>query len=653
MSTRDILLAAQGAPSSSKVYVDDLFNAILYNGNGASRSITTGIDLTTDGGLVICKQRNSASADAFFLSTVRGTSGLRFTNTGSELGAGLSSYGASGFSLSSSSTLNTSGALYEAFTFKKAAKFYTQVAVSHTTGSNTNVDLSDLGVVGLVMAKLVSATAAWWVWHSGLTAGNNLRNTSAGQSTTTPYLSVSGTTLTIASGQATGTYMIYAWAHDSSDDGAVQCGLYTGNGSATGPVVTLGWEPQFLLIKRINTTGSWALLDSARGIPVVGNQPFTAAESVAAENITNRYLNLLADGFQLSSTATVVNESGGKYVYMAVRRSNKPPASGADVFSATVYTGTNADNRLIDTTIAPDMVMLRRRGGSGAGYEGFLVGDRLRGQEWVKTESSGPVATVTADGLDQQIASTEFGTAFSASNGVYVGNATGTVNTSPNINASTTANDHIALAFKRAAKFFDSVCYTGDATGPRDIKHSLGVMPEMVMIRRRDSLAMNWIVWHKALASVNHQLTFDTVSAAAGPFTGEISDISATAITLGSGSPNASAGTFIAHMFATLAGVSKVGSYVGNGTSQTIDCGFSTGARFVLIRNISGGSWLVFDTARGIVSGNDPYLITNSTAAEVSTADTLDPDNTGFIVNQVAGPSINTSGATYAFLAIA
>ena len=73
---------------------------------------------------------------------------------------------------------------------------------------------------------------------------------------------------------------------------------------------------------------------------------------------------------------------------------------------------------------------------------------------------------------------------------------------------------------------------------------------------------------------------------------------------------NASGGTYVVYLFATLAGVSKVGSYTGDGTTgRVIDCGFSSGAKFIIIKPTSQtGSWLVWDTERGIVAGNDPFF---------------------------------------------
>ena len=62
---------------------------------------------------------------------------------------------------------------------------------------------------------------------------------------------------------------------------------------------------------------------------------------------------------------------------------------------------------------------------------------------------------------------------------------------------------------------------------------------------------------------------------------------------------------------------------------------------------------MVSDSARGIVSGSDPYLELNNTNAEVTGEDWLDTDSTGFVVNEVSGSNANTSSATYIFLAIA
>ena len=107
------------------------------------------------------------------------------------------------------------------------------------------------------------------------------------------------------------------------------------------------------------------------------------------------------------------------------------------------------------------------------------------------------------------------------------------------------------------------------------------------------------------------------------------------------------------YLFATKPGISKVGSYTGNGTSQTINAGLSASAKFILIkRTDSTGDWYVWDSTRGIAAGNDPHLSLNTTAAEVTTDDSIDTNAAGFVVNQDAATNINVNAATYIYLAL-
>ena len=108
----------------------------------------------------------------------------------------------------------------------------------------------------------------------------------------------------------------------------------------------------------------------------------------------------------------------------------------------------------------------------------------------------------------------------------------------------------------------------------------------------------------------------------------------------------------IAYLFATLPGVSKVGSYSGTGSTINVDCGFSAGARFVLIKRTDDTqNWFVYDTARGINAAQDPNLNLNTNAAQQSSNDDIDPLSSGFSIP--SGSNVNTNGANYIFLAIA
>ena len=58
---------------------------------------------------------------------------------------------------------------------------------------------------------------------------------------------------------------------DNKDQNVIKCGSYVGNGSSTGPIINLGWEPQWVLIKRTDANEDWTLYDSMRGIITGGD----------------------------------------------------------------------------------------------------------------------------------------------------------------------------------------------------------------------------------------------------------------------------------------------------------------------------------------------------------------------------------------------
>ena len=212
--------------------------------------------------------------------------------------------------------------------------------------------------------------------------------------------------------------------------------------------------------------------------------------------------------------------------------------------------------------------------------------------------------------------------------------------------------------FKRGAKCFDVVAYTGDGTAGRTVSHGLGVSPEMIIVKKRDGTTF-WSVGVFVSGVINYstpiKLNDNSTPFNDDPFNRRTTAQGATAFEVGSaGATNGSGGNYVAYLWATLDGVSKVGSYTGTGSDINVDCGFSAGARFILIRRTdSGDNWYVYDSTRGIVAGNDPYMLLNSTAAETTGTDYIDPLNAGFTVTSSAPAALNASGGTYIFLAIA
>ena len=220
------------------------------------------------------------------------------------------------------------------------------------------------------------------------------------------------------------------------------------------------------------------------------------------------------------------------------------------------------------------------------------------------------------------------------------------------------ATSSVGYLFKRAPKFFDMVGYSSSAVA-QTLSHNLGVTPGLIIVKNRTTSSTNFIVWSSVLTNTSRnylQLNTTADEALSSAVWGDTVPTS-TQFTVGAfGDTNTTTGNYIAYLFASLDGVSKIGSYDGTGGSFNVDCGFTNGARFVLIKRFdvtSSGNWRIYDTARGIVAGNDPYLHLNTTDVEVTNNDGIDPYNQGFSITGSANFDINAPGGKYLFLAIA
>ena len=636
----DLLLATSGgeAQVAGGGYVDDVFSAYTYTGNGSTQTINNGIDLAGKGGLVWLKGRSGATDHALY-DTLRGaTFDLASNSSAAQTtqSAGLTAFGNTGFSIGSLAKLNTSAATYASWTFRRAPKFFDVVTYTGNGASNRTLSHQLNADVGMVMVKATSTTGDWWVFHRSAT-GDLVLNTTAAQTASKANIpSATSSTFTVNGSANTNgvTYVAYLWAHDPSADGIIQCGSYVGN--ATIPhSISLGWEPQYFLIKNASSTSGWQIYDVSRGMPnnSSGKQRLYANTSDVESTTASDYIYPNQTGFTINTNAAEINNNGNTFIYLAIRRSNKPPTSGTQVYNAIARTGTGAAATVTGVGFAPDFVVARRRITNT--IAGFV--DRLRGRGVASYPNQAAVEVISD--------ATQDITAF-LMDGISVG-------TLYNYGANPNGDPIINHFFRRAKGFFDVVCDSGTGVA-HGITHGLSVAPEFI-IRKSRSGATQWECWHSALVTTE-KLVLNSTAAKVTDATAWNSTLpTSTQFSVGTGANvNTNAATYVTYLFATLAGISKVGSYTGNGTSQTINCGFATGARFILIKRTDAtGDWYVWDSVRGIIAANDPYLSLNAAATEVTTDDSVDPDASGFIVNQNTATNINVNRGQYIFLAIA
>jgi hypothetical protein len=207
---------------------------------------------------------------------------------------------------------------------------------------------------------------------------------------------------------------------------------------------------------------------------------------------------------------------------------------------------------------------------------------------------------------------------------------------------------------------FDVTTWVGEG-GNRQMPHSLATVPEMIWVKRRDD-SNDWSVYHKDLNggtdAEDYHLHINTTAAeyAATTMWNDIAP-TATHFSIG-GHPNVNAnGThtrYIACLFASVAGVSKVGTYVGAGSSdKTVTVGFQP--RLIIIKNAdSTTEWGIYDTLRGINSsgsGGDHFLYLNETNAQWDDLTHIDLTSTGFTLKGNSWNGINQDSNNFIYYA--
>ena len=634
-------------------YIEDVFSTYLYTGNKPStQTVTNGIDLSGKGGMVWVKNRASATfPNNTVFDTARGAgAGLITNSTAAQDTSYTQSFSSTGFDLGGDNGTNQSGITYVSWTFRKQPKFFDVVTYTGN-GSNQTISHSLGSAPGCIIVKRLDAVSNWRVYHRSLSlpneswmhlnttdasftsGGTNIWNVTSSSFQADTYLGLS---------TAGATYVAYLFAHNAGGfgltgtDNVISCGSYTGVGGGNVATITLGYEPQWILVKRTDNSagGNWAIFDNMRGMSVnsTDNASMLNPNVSDFESVLSAF-KPTATGFQTGDNFTA---SGGTYIYIAIRRGPmKVPTSGTSVFAPATRTGNGAITSLTAAGFPPDLYWAK----STAAVRNHAIFDRLRG----------PLPLLSSNSTQNEIAYTDDLKSFD-----MTGVTTGT-------DGSTNAYNQNGVAYvnwymRRAPSFFDEVCYTGTGAN-RTVTHNLGVVPEMMIVKSRSGTG-DWWVYNKSLGSGSPQtkalfLNFTEAELTVGVWNNTAPTSSVFSVS-SSSAANGSGLTYVAYLFATCAGVSKCTAFTGTGTLQTINCGFTAGSRFVLIkRTDAAGDWYVWDSSRGLSSSTDPYLLLNSTAAEVTSTNWVDTTSTGFQVTAASGNNVNINGASYIALAIA
>ena len=320
----------------------DYFNTKLYTGTGSSNA-QTGVGFQPD--WLWIKDRDSGSNSHIITDAIRGTNKIIFTDSnGVELTDAnrVTSFNSDGFTVGTDGSTNTNTNDYVSWNWKAngqgssntdgtinttytSASTTSGFSICQWTGSGANATIGHgLGVVPkMIMVKNLATTDSWNVYHESM--GNNKRvflDTTGDQSTTSDaWNSTSPTTSVFSVGTNTGTnksgdaLIAYCFAEIK---GFSRIGFYTGNGSVSGPFVYTGFKPAFVLFKEYTGDGSanWVIQDSKRvGFNPNNNRIYP--NDSAAENTSSFRIDMLSNGFKLTSNDGDANQSGNDFLYMA------------------------------------------------------------------------------------------------------------------------------------------------------------------------------------------------------------------------------------------------------------------------------------------------------------------------------------------------
>ena len=411
---------------------------------------------------------------------------------------------------------------------------------------------------------------------------------------------------------------------DEGDQNVIKCGSYTGNGSATGPEINLGFEPQWLMIKNTGAAEHWSIFDSMRGIVTGGNDEHIKASSTDGESGNTDWMALTPTGFKINTTGGEVNQNGMTHIFIAIRRNDgyvgKPVEVGTDAFSISA-----GGSSTYSSGFPVDFAWYKNITSSG-NQHWYSTARLLQGKEF-KFNATDALSSWSGATFDSN---NSWGTSVQDAN-------------------------HRSWMFKRH-KGFDAVTYKGEGGNNTKfcVPHSLNAVPEMMWVKRTNDTE-NWTVYHKGLNGgtnpEQYYIPLNSTDAEADSDT-RWNDIAPTSTHFSIGYSNATGkdgDSYLALLFSSVNGISKVGYYNGTGsTGLQITTGFAP--KFVLVRRINTTQyWANLDTNRGWDGTNDQELYLNESSAG-NTASTATPTSTGFTITSTSA-TWNASGDKYIYYA--
>ena len=511
LATQRLMSGAAGA-GGDKIYLDDIYGLATYKGTGGSHSVVNGIDNSTEGGMIWSKARNGDGGgyEWNLVDTHRGApyyikmpGTVAQTYDGSN---GISAFNTNGYTIhGNSGRSNNTNKEYVSYNFRKCPKFFTIVTYTGngTSGRQIAHDLDC--AVGFMVIKQYQHGDDWTAWHRQCPSlagkwdiqnkwnSNNFSNYFGTAPTSTHFTVTSNSATNSGDGYQ---YVAFLWAHnngdgefcDGRDQDVIKCGGFNANTSGNRIEIDLGFEPQFIMLKK-HTTGEnpgddyTYIFDTDRGMNERFRQRLATIDHDEDQNdnmvTDNVYIHATNKGFSLKGFYHSQTTTG--WWYVAIRKcdgaTGRIPENGTDVFD--MDTGSGSSNiPTFDAGFPVDWSLVRKPGSSSDNNIAY--------------KALAPYYMNTNDVDGKQTGAPQSG--YSSGDFVF----------DDDRGFATDFNSTIQAWMWKCNPGFNAFLtnYGTGTASTQTVTHNLGGVPEMIWNKRIDYYgggAGNWTVYHKGL----------------------------------------------------------------------------------------------------------------------------------------------------------
>ena len=336
LCTQNLPTPTIGATTATQA--NKYFNVVLRNGAGsAGGTFSTTVNMA-NGALLWDKTRN-LGGDNLLTDSVRGISKYLVSNSTGAEGTDVNyvtAFGTNSYTVGSSDwptdrtvvdwmwaangsgSTNTSGSITSTVSANTTSGFSVVTYTGNGTGGATVGHGLGATPSMVIIKNRGAAGYNWPVYHSSIPSGYiALLNTTDAQFAFAAFPSnPSSSVLTIGSwagvNASTNTYVAYCFAEVA---GYSKFGSYTGNGSADGAFIYLGFRPRFVMVKQTNAAGNWLIWDTSRSTYNQMQDYLSPNNSSAELNNVLVSIDALSNGFKCRTSDNDINGSGDTYIY--------------------------------------------------------------------------------------------------------------------------------------------------------------------------------------------------------------------------------------------------------------------------------------------------------------------------------------------------